>query len=317
MVDAPTARFASQGTNDGVSITRHMSGRYHALRKWTAADWLGTPRPVTSPETAMTGHPFAMVPLPAERSGSKPRTKGLTMMKDSGLPRDDVRGLLDLIAPFVDYAKFVVGTARLYPEDHLLDKLAIYREFDVHTFIGGQFLEYVFATQGFPGVRPYCAEARRLGFEAIEVSDNRVPLTDAERARLISTAIDCGLEVHGEVGSKDVHTTAATLIRQAEICFGAGSKLVLVEGAELIEDNALNVPLLEELKAGLDVAKVMFELSGPWIPGTTMAEVFQLRNFLIDAFGPDVNIANVMPEHVVETEALRVGLGSAGPPSGG
>ena len=264
----------------------------------------------------MTGYPFAMVPLPAERSGSKPRTRGLTMMKDAGLPRDHMRGLLDLIAPYVDYAKFVVGTARLYPEDHLLEKLAIYREFDVHTFIGGQFLEYVFATQGFPGVRPYCEEARRLGFEAIEVSDNRVPLTDEERTRLISTAVDCGLEVHGEVGSKDTRSTAATLVRQAETCFAAGSKLVLVEGAELIDDDALNVPLLEELKSGLDVARVMFELSGPWIPGTTMAEVYQLRNFLIGTFGPDVNIANVLPEDVFETEVLRVGMGSAGPPSG-
>ena len=264
----------------------------------------------------MTTYPFAMVPLPAERSGSKPRTSGLTMMKDAGLPRGHLRGLLDLIAPCVDYAKFVTGTARLHPEDHLLEKLEIYREFDVHTFIGGQFLEYVFATRGFPGVRPYCEEARRLGFEAIEVSDNRVPLTDEERTRLISTAVNCGLEVHGEVGSKDVHTTAATLIRQAEDCFAAGSKLVLVEGAELIEGGSLNVPLLEELKAGLDVTKVMFELSGPWIPGTTMAEVYQLRNFLIDAFGPDVNIANVRPEDVFETEVLRVGLGSAGPPAG-
>ena len=264
----------------------------------------------------MTTYPFAMVPLPAERSASKPRTTGLTMMKDAGLPREHLGGLLDLIAPCVDYAKFVVGTARLYPEDHLLEKLAIYREYEVHTFIGGQFLEYVFATQGFPGVRPYCEEARRLGFEAIEVSDNRVPLTDEERARLISTAVDCGLEVHGEVGSKDVHNTAATLIGQAEVCFAAGSKLVLVEGAELIDGGALNAPLLEELKAGLDVTKVMFELSGPWIPGTTLSEVHQLRNFLIKAFGPDVNIANVLPEDVFETEVLRVGLGSAGPPAG-
>ena len=262
----------------------------------------------------MTISPFAMVPLPAERSGSKPRSKGLTMMMDFGVPCGHARDLLGLIAPYVDYAKFVVGTARLYPEDYLLEKLEIYREFDVHPFIGGQFLEYVFATQGFPGVRPYCEEARRLGFEAIEVSDNVVPLTDEERTRIIMTAIDCGLGVHGEVGSKGEHTDAATLIRQAEVCFAAGADLVLVEGAELIDVGALNVPLLEELKSGLDVARVMFELSGPWIPGTTMTEVYQLRNFLISAFGADVNIANVTPDQVFETEVLRVGLGSVGPP---
>ena len=265
----------------------------------------------------MTTPPFAMVPLPAERSGAKPRTTGLTMMMDFGLPRGHVRDLLGLIAPYVDFAKFVVGTARLYPEDYLREKLAIYREFDVHPFIGGQFLEYVFATQGFAGVRPYCEEARRLGFEAIEVSDNVVPLTDDERTRLIATAIDCGLGVHGEVGSKDAGSDAATLIRQAEVCFEAGADLVLVEGAELIEGGALNVPLLEELKSGLDVSKVMFELSGPWIPGTTLSEVYQLRNLLISAFGPDVNIANVTPDQVFETEVLRVGLGSVGPPAGG
>ena len=265
----------------------------------------------------MTTKPFAMVPLARERSGTKPRSKGLTMMMDFGLPRGHVRDLLELIAPCVDFAKFVVGTARLYPEDHLLEKLAIYREFDVHPFIGGQFLEYVFATQGFAGVRPYCEEAHRLGFEAIEVSDNCVPLNDEERTRLISTAIDCGLGVHGEVGSKAGSSAAETLIRQAEVCFAAGAGLVLVEGAELIEGGALNVPLLEELKAGLDVTKVMFELSGPWIPGTSLSDVYQLRNFLIGAFGPDVNIANVLPDQVFETEVLRVGLGSVGPPAGG
>jgi phosphosulfolactate synthase len=37
-----------------------------------------------------------------------------------------------------------------------------------------------------------------------------------------------------------------------------------------------------------------------------------LKKFLIREFGPDVNIANVMPDDVLETEALRVGLGVVG-----
>ena len=82
-------------------------------------------------------YPFAMVQLPAERSGSNPRSKGLTMMMDFGLPRGHLRDLLGLLAPYVDYAKFVVGTARLHPVDYLLEKLEIYLEFDVHPIIGG------------------------------------------------------------------------------------------------------------------------------------------------------------------------------------
>ena len=111
----------------------------------------------------MTTYPFAMVPLPAKRSASKPRSKGLTMMMDFGLPLGHLCDLLGLLAPYVDHAKFVVCTARLYPEDYLLENLEIYREFDVHPFIGGQFLEYVIATQGFPGVRPDREEATGSG----------------------------------------------------------------------------------------------------------------------------------------------------------
>ena len=123
-------------------------------------------------------------------------------------------------------------------------------------------------------MRPYCEEAHRLRFEAIEVPDNVVPLNDAERTRLIATAIDCGLGVHGEVGSKAGRSTAATLIGQVEVCFAVGADLVLVEGAELIEGGVLNTPLLEGLNSALDVTKVMFEMSGPWIPRTTLSEVY-------------------------------------------
>ena len=262
----------------------------------------------------MSKFPFAMILLPAERSTAKPRKRGLTMMMDWGLPLGHLEDWLGLIAPYVDFAKFVVGTSRLYQEDYLRQKLDLYRQFDIHPFIGGQFLEYVYGLQGFAGVKPYCEEAYRLGFRAIEVSDNCVPLNDNERGRLIGTAIDCGLEVHGEVGSKSENTDAATLIRQAEVCLSAGADLVLVEGAELIDDGVLSVSLLDALRSGLDLSKVMFELSGVWIPGTTNSEVYELKKFLVTEFGPDVNIANVFPEQIWETEALRVGLSVVGPP---
>ena len=55
---------------------------------------------------------------------------------------------------------------------------------------------------------------------AIEVSDNVVSFTDDERSAIIATAVDCGLEVHGEVGSKSEESSAAELIAQANGCFG-------------------------------------------------------------------------------------------------
>ncbi|MEC9154176.1 MAG: phosphosulfolactate synthase [Pseudomonadota bacterium] len=262
----------------------------------------------------MGGMPFAMVPLPAERSTEKPRCKGLTMMMDWGLPVNQQREWLDLVAPHVDLAKFVVGTARLYDEDYLVEKINLYKTCSVHPFIGGQFLEYVYATQGLQGARPFFLEAKRLGFDAIEVSDNVVPLDSNERQTLIRTAVDCGLEVHGEVGSKSENTGADTLIAQANECFEAGADVVLVEGAELLTDGEPNRSVISALRDGLDVNKVVFELIGPWIPGTHHCDVYALKKFYIEEFGPDVNIANVMPDQVWETETLRAGLSVTGPP---
>ncbi|MCP5157429.1 MAG: phosphosulfolactate synthase [Ectothiorhodospiraceae bacterium] len=263
----------------------------------------------------MSAEPFAMVPLPAGRSRAKPRQRGLTMMMDWGLPLGAQADWLGLLAPHVDLAKLVVGTARLYPEPYLREKLALYARHQVQPFLGGQFLEYVIATQGMAGVAPYCNEARRLGIEAIEVSDNVVPLDDAQRRDVIRTAVAAGLHVHGEVGSKSDDSGAETLIAQAEVALEAGADVVLVEGAELVRDGRVNDALLADLRAGLDVDRVIFELSGPWITGTTLSDVYQLKRFLIETFGPDVNLANIMPDQVWETETLRAGLSVTGPPT--
>jgi phosphosulfolactate synthase len=256
--------------------------------------------------------PFAMIPLPA-RSHNKPRTRGLTMMMDWGLPLPVQRSWLEMQHKYVDLAKLVVGTARLYEEDYLLQKLELYESHSVRAFLGGQFMEYVFHSQGMSGIKPFCREAVRLGIKAIEVSDNVVPLNDNERRTLIHTAAECGLEVHGEVGSKSTHSDPAALVAQARQCIDAGADVVLVEAAELLRDGEPDVDLISTLRSELDMDKVIFELGGPWIKNTTQSENYQLKVFLIRTFGPDVNLANVMPEAIWETEASRQGLGVAGP----
>ena len=256
--------------------------------------------------------PFDMIALPA-RSTTKPRKRGLTMMMDWGLPLPTQRAWLEMQAGYVDLAKLVVGTARLYEEKYLLEKLALYEEHSVRAFLGGQFLEYVFHSQGMDGVQPFCEEAMRLGINALEVSDNVVPLNDNERRTLIRVAADCGLEVHGEVGSKSDHSDPQELIAQARQCLDAGADVVLVEAAELLRDGAPDEALISALRAELDMDKVIFELGGPWLKNTTQSENYQLKTFLIRTFGPDVNLANVMPDAIWETEASRLGLGVAGP----
>jgi phosphosulfolactate synthase len=58
----------------------------------------------------------------------------------------------------------------------------------------------------------------------------------------------------------------------------------------------------------------MIELPGPWISGTRSCDIEDLKKALIVELGPDVNLANVPPLSVIDTEASRTGLGTAGPP---
>jgi len=235
------------------------------------------------------------------------------MVIDDGLPLAYVRDVVALGGAYMDLAKIKTGTARLYPRARLVEKLRLYKRNRVQPFLGGQFHEYVFATQGAAALPAYYEEALALGFEAIEISDNVVPLTPAQRRNQIRNAAAAGLRVYGEVGSKETFSNPALLVRQAGTCFDAGAALVLVEAAELVEQGKLRERTIRTLQRSLDMARVMIELPGPWISGVRGCDIEDMKKALVRVFGPDVNLANVPVASIIDTEATRTGLGTAGP----
>lgn len=262
----------------------------------------------------MSRPPFHFVPLPSTRSTRKPRRSGRTMVVDDGIPLAYARDLVALGGAYIDLAKIKTGTARLYPRAQLVAKLKLYKRNRIQPFLGGQFHEYVFATQGEKALPKYYAESLALGFEAIEISDNTVPLTDAQRRRQIRNAVAAGLVVYGEVGSKDTLSNPALLVGQARACFEAGAALVLVEAAELVVNGRLRRQTIRLLTRSLDMSRVMIELPGPWIPNVRSCDVEDMKKALVQELGPDINLANVAPGSIIDTEATRTGLGTAGPP---
>jgi len=235
------------------------------------------------------------------------------MVVDDGLPLAYAKDLVALGGDYIDLAKIKTGTARLYPRAQLVRKLRLYKRHRVQPFLGGQFHEYVFATQGEKALPRYYAESLALGFEAIEISDNTVPLTDVQRRRQIRNAVAAGLVVYGEVGSKDTLSNPSLLVGQAELCFEAGAALVLVEAAELVDKGRLRKDTIELLRRSLDLSRVMIELPGPWISDVRSCDIEDMKKALVQELGPDVNLANVPPASIIDTEATRTGLGTAGP----
>ena len=78
-------------------------------------------------------------------------------------------------------------------------------------------------------------------------------------------------------------------------------------------DGKVNESMMSALKGGLDLDRTLLELTGCWIKGVTPNDIFELKKFLMTEFGPDVNLANVQPDDVMETEAMRCGLSVIGP----
>lgn len=257
--------------------------------------------------------PFAFVPIDPRRSSAKPRTRGLSMVIDDGLPNGYLADVLRTAGAHIDLMKIKTGLSRLYPRDVLVEKLQMLRAAQVRPFIGGQFHEYVFAQLGEAALPRFYDEALALGFDTIEISDNTVPLTDTQRHAQIAGACRAGLRVFGEVGSKETLSNPALLVEQARICFDAGAELVLVEAAELVRDGAVHEETLRVLREGLPADRIMIELPGPWIAGVRSCDIEVMKKSVLREFGPDVNLANIDVKTIMDTEALRTGLGTAGP----
>lgn len=255
---------------------------------------------------------FPDIPLDPRRSMEKPRTSGLTMVTDYQMSIDGMAGLLSVAGNYIDIFKVATGTARLFPRAHLVEKLQLLRRHQVRPFLGGQMQEYVLHTMGVDALPAHFQEARAVGFDMIEISDNVVELGDGVRDRMIRMVQDAGLAPVGEVGDKRDSSDHAELVRQVKDLLATGAELAMIEGQELMPGGIPNEDLILMLKDNVDVSKCMFELSTPRV-GSTTVQIYAGKKFLVKTFGPDVNLGNVTTDVVIETETTRLGLGSAGP----
>lgn len=235
----------------------------------------------------------------------KPREKGITMVADWGV---GLAGQKDLVAAsgyFVDLAKIVVGISRILPREILAEKVRLYRENGIEPFPGGQFLE-IAVLQG--RVKEYCRGALEAGYRAIEVSDNAITLTPEKKRAVVQEAVDSGLRVIGEVGKKVSTTDMGELIDDIQNTLQAGSWKVFVEAKEIFGEE-LKADLIRQLAQSVDISKLIFE-----IPLVSVQEVhhyqgYQMWMWLLETFGPEVNIANLEFDDPLKLAALRLGIG--------
>ena len=255
---------------------------------------------------------FGRIPVPERQQ--KPRTRGLTMMIDWGLPLNLQKDCLEAQGLYVDEAKIAASIPRVMPKPYLKKKIDVYKADGIFAFPGGLFAELAIA-QGNYDV--FLKDAKEAGFSGIEVSDNLLKIDPRQKKAAISKAVkEYGLTVMGEVGRKEGSMTKDELIADVENCLDAGASMVLLEAHELFHGD-IRQDVLDDLTKKVPFEKIMFELPVVVLPDVTKAYKVKVLFWMIKQFGTDVNLANVEWDEIYFTEITRIGAaGTTSHPQG-
>ena len=233
---------------------------------------------------------------------AKPRTSGLTMVIDNGVPLGQFTDLIELGAEYIDYVKFGWGTSIV--TNCLREKIAVLEANDIGFYFGGTLFEK-FVLQGrFEDYRGFCEQH---GARHVEVSNGTIDMSNAEKAGYVHK-LAADFTVVSEVGFKDPGRSELLPPSEWIACISedldAGAALVTLEARESGKsgicraDGALRYGLVEDvLNAGIPERCLLFE-----------APTSALQTHLITRIGPDVNLGNVPAQGVIGTETLRLGL---------
>lgn len=235
---------------------------------------------------------------------AKPRSRGLTMVIDNGIPHGAFADAVATGADHIDVVKFGWGTALVTPD--IERKLDVLRDHGIDWYFGGTLFEK-FVNQGrFESFRTLC---RLCDCRYVEVSNGTIDLSPAEKAGYIGRCAE-EFVVLSEVGFKDAgrssSLTAAQLVEAVQSDLAAGAARIITEAREsgrsgiCRPDGTPREDLVDALLgSGVDVDRIMFE-----------APTKDLQTHFIKLIGPNVNLGNVAATDAIGLETLRLGLRS-------
>lgn len=240
--------------------------------------------------------------LPAR--AAKPRTSGLTMVIDGGIPLGLFSDQIAFGAEYIDYVKFGWGTSVV--TNCLREKISVLDSHGIDFYFGGTLFEKFALQNRFDDFRRFCEE---YGTRHVEVSNGTIQMSNAEKAGYIRK-LTPDFTIVSEVGFKDPGRSEmlppSEWVASIKEDIDAGASVVTLEAREsgssgiCRPDGELRYGLIEDvLSSGIGVDMLLFEA-----PNTG------LQAHMISRIGPDVNLGNVPAAGVIGLETLRLGLRS-------
>lgn len=257
-----------------------------------------------------SGFGFLKIPV----APRKPRTRRWTILSDRGIPLEIQEGLLVMIGDIVDRVKWVdhAGLIERLPARLIAQKNAVYRKHGIGVFPGGVPFEVAYLQRK---AGRFLERLPELEFTGVEISADCIPpIPGARRARLIKRARALGLEVFTEIGYKVVgerYGRASLRVKEAvdgiRRDLDAGASKVTVESNELnqyLRKKNFRAPAAIVEAIGLE--HILFEI------GSGGKLNVDLAVWLLEQFGPDINVENIEADSIIHFEAMRRGLSRAG-----
>ncbi|MHA6804821.1 phosphosulfolactate synthase [Salinifilum ghardaiensis] len=240
------------------------------------------------------------IPLPAR--DVKPRSRGLTMVIDSGLATSHFRDIMASFGDLIDLVKFGWGTCLVTPD--IGEKAAAAVDNGVDFYFGGTLFEKFLQRGRLDEWYKLCFDS---GASTVEISNGSVDLTNAEKARHVSRFAE-DFRVLSEVGFKDParsqELSPQEWIDSIRRDLDAGASHVITEARESGSSGIcsaggdLRCELIDEIAgADVDLNALVFE-----------APTKQLQTHLLGQLGPQTNLGNIRPDDVIGVETLRLGL---------
>jgi phosphosulfolactate synthase len=242
----------------------------------------------------------ALLDLPVRTS--KPRTTGLTMVIDPGLPTSYFNDAITSGAAYIDMVKFGWGTSLVTAD--LSDKIGCLRRLGISYFFGGTLFEKFVVQDRFEQYLEWC---RAWETPIVEVSNGTIPMSNTSKAAYIRKCAD-EFAVVSEVGFKDAdrsqHLAPSAWVDCIEEDLEAGASLVIAEAREsgrsgiCRPDGELRWGLVEDIiSSGVDTDRLCWE-----------APSKELQAHFVTRVGPNVNLGNIAANEVIGVETLRLGL---------
>ncbi|MES2130766.1 MAG: phosphosulfolactate synthase [Bacteroidota bacterium] len=229
----------------------------------------------------------------------RPRESGLTMVMDKGISLKHAEEFVDSYADYVDFMKLGFGTSVM--SKHVKEKIKIYQNAGIKTYLGGTLFEAFIARGKFDEYQKFIDA---YGLDTAEVSDGSINMDHDSKCEFISK-LSKNFTVLSEVGSKEegiiIHPAKWVSMMKAEL--EAGSFKVI---AEARESGTVGIFHKNGSTHSMLITRITNKIKPTDIIWETPQKAQQV--YFINLFGANVNVGNISVDDVIPLETLRLGL---------